>query len=697
MGLESRVFIVHMHADLALILFSEASILRMISNEYVWIITDVIANLIDSFNATSLLSMNGVLGIKRKLKETDQLRQNEFSQAWKQRFRAQNPTMPSLELNSRALVAYDTVWAIAFAIDRLLRKESFNSDFSAASTSNKILNFKVFDGGEDLLNQILQTNFVGLTGPVRISRQKGEALECSYDIINVVGNSYNVVGSWTEKGLNISSKQVVQWGGGSTSKTPRGWVKPVPSKKLKIAVPWERGFTKFVSVKPVHGKVGPQNQTYEITGFCIDVFKSVLRRLDYELAYELISYGTGNVTAGYYDDVVYQVYLQKFDAVVGDMTVLANRSKYVDFTQPYTESGLIMMVALSDTLSSDPWAFPRPFSPAMWITTVSFFIFTGAAVWCLEHRLNRQFRGKPWEQVLTFIWFSFSTLFATQRERIVSGLGKAVVIIWLFVAFVLVSSYTASLSSMLTEREVVPKVQSLESLITQNLPIGYHQGSFIDKFLVQQLGVNKSALRPYSSAQESADALKKGPNNGGLAAIFERAQTIPQNVILSTGCNDYVKLGPKYKTGGSAFVFPKGSPLVLDISKAILNLSESKEMQEILKRWFNSSESKCSVESGGVESNKMSIKNFWGIFLLTGCVSFLTLVYYLCRLLYRFVHRNENSVHVKSVSTRLRTFANYADKKEIPTLKRKRSKTATLSSGTGASTSSEIPVTSGQI
>ncbi|XP_057833453.2 glutamate receptor 2.7-like [Cryptomeria japonica] len=367
------------------------------------------------------------------------------------------------------------------------------------------------------------------------------------------------------------------------------------------------------------------------------------RRLDYELAYELIPYGTGNVTAGYYDDVVYQVYLQKFDAVVGDMTVLANRSKYVDLTQPYTESGLIMMVALSDKLSSDPWAFLRPFTPAMWITTVSFFIFTGAVVWCLEHRLNRQFRGKPWEQVLTFMWFSFSTLLATQRERIVSGLGKAVVIIWLF------------------------------------------------------LGVDESALRPYSSAQESADVLKKGPNNGGVAAIFERARTIPQNVILSTACNDYVKLGPKYTTGGSAFVFPKGSPFVSDISKAILNLSESKEMQEILKRWFNSSENKCSVESGGVESNKMSIKNFWGIFLLTGCVSFLTLVYYLCRLLYRFVHRNENSVHVKSVSTRLRTFANYADKKEIPTPKRKRSKTATLSSGTAASTSSEIPVSTGQI
>ncbi|GLJ41423.1 hypothetical protein SUGI_0857410 [Cryptomeria japonica] len=72
MGLESRVFIVHMHDDLALILFSEASKLGMIGSDYVWIITDACANLMDWFNATSLLSMSGVVGIRRTLQQTDQ-------------------------------------------------------------------------------------------------------------------------------------------------------------------------------------------------------------------------------------------------------------------------------------------------------------------------------------------------------------------------------------------------------------------------------------------------------------------------------------------------------------------------------------------------------------------------------------------------------------------------------------------------
>ncbi|GLJ41449.1 hypothetical protein SUGI_0857900 [Cryptomeria japonica] len=398
MTLESRVFIVHMHPDLALILFSEADKLGMISSDYVWIITDGFASLLDSFNASSLLSMKGVLGVKRKLNQTDEPRQKDFAERWEERFRTENPTIPRLKLNSRALVAYDTVWAVAFAIGRLLRQGSFNGGFSAASSSTKILNFKAFDGGEQLLNQILQTNFLGLSGPVQISRQTGEPSGCSYDIINVVDNRYNVVGSWTERGLNIYSEQAVTWGDGST-KTPRGWEIPLPGKKLKIAVPWDRGFTQFVRVKPDQ----PNQTNYEVTGFCIDVFKSVLKRLGYELPYELIPYGTGNITAGYYDDLVYQVYLKNYDAVVGNVAVIANRSKHVDFTQPYTETGVIMVVANSDGRSSDPGAFLRPFTPAMWMTTVAFFLFTGAVVWFLEHKQNREFRGNPRDQILTFI------------------------------------------------------------------------------------------------------------------------------------------------------------------------------------------------------------------------------------------------------------------------------------------------------
>ena len=45
--------------------------------------------------------------------------------------------------------------------------------------------------------------------------------------------------------------------------------------------------------------------------------------------------------------------MQVYDAVVGDITIVANRSLYVDFTLPYTESGVSMVVLVKDDKSKN--------------------------------------------------------------------------------------------------------------------------------------------------------------------------------------------------------------------------------------------------------------------------------------------------------------------------------------------------------
>lgn len=96
--------------------------------------------------------------------------------------------------------------------------------------------------------------------------------------------------------------------------------------------------------------------------------------------------------------------MQEFDAVVGDVTITMDRSKIVDFTQPYTASGLVVVVPTKVGGSSHAWSFMRPFTPLMWCTTGLFFLFTGLAIWILEHKKNRDFRGNPKKQVVTVLW-----------------------------------------------------------------------------------------------------------------------------------------------------------------------------------------------------------------------------------------------------------------------------------------------------
>jgi len=136
-------------------------------------------------------------------------------------------------------------------------------------------------------------------------------------------------------------------------------------------------------------------------------------------------------------------------------------------------------------------------------------------------------------------------------ERIVSSLSRLVIIIWLFVVLILTSSYTASLTSILTVQQMKPTITSVESLRASGAPVGYQDRSFVREYLQDQLGIDPKNLKNYSTAEGFADALTNGPDNGGVAAIFQEIPYV--RLFLSKQCG-YTMVGPTYRTGGLGFV-----------------------------------------------------------------------------------------------------------------------------------------------
>ena len=89
--------------------------------------------------------------------------------------------------------------------------------------------------------------------------------------------------------------------------------------------------------------------------------------------------------------------------MVGDIAITTDRAKVVDFTQPFIESGLVVVAPIKESKSS-AWAFLRPFTPMMWFVTGMFFFVVGTIMWILERRINDDFRGPARRQIVTIIW-----------------------------------------------------------------------------------------------------------------------------------------------------------------------------------------------------------------------------------------------------------------------------------------------------
>ncbi|KAK9670496.1 hypothetical protein RND81_13G205200 [Saponaria officinalis] len=552
---ESRIIVLHTYTNHGLNVLEVARSLHMLDSGYVWIATDWLTSVIDTdspLSSTSLSDVQGLLTLRYHAPQSK--RKAEFMSRWDDLIRKVDGN-GLFGLNTYGLYAYDTVWILAHALDEYF-SQGGNVSFSVSAMLSQLKDtnlhldaMKVFDGGERLLSNVRRVKISGLTGDIQYDSDRN-LINPAYDIVNVVGTGHITVGYWTNvSGLSLqpppnqaSSRNKlfsVIWPG-QTTDTPRGWVFPNNGKRLKIGVPNRVDYKEIVSYSA---------STNSFTGYCIDVFTSAVNLLPYALPYKLVPFGNG-IDNPNVNELLDMMSAGVFDAVIGDISITTNRTRVADFTQPYMESGLVV-VAQVKTKDSNAWAFLRPFTPRMWCTTLVFFIAVGAVIWVLEHRLNDEFRGPPRQQFATMLWFTLSTWFFAHRESIVSTLGRIVLIVWLFVVLIINSSYTASLTSILTVQQLSSPVKGIQSLVESNLPIGYRQGSFVHDYLKTELGVPESRLVSLKSENESAEALRKGPKNGGVAAIVNKKPYM--ELFLSTRC-EFSIVGQEFTKNGWGFV-----------------------------------------------------------------------------------------------------------------------------------------------
>ncbi|XP_010322804.1 glutamate receptor 2.8 [Solanum lycopersicum] len=610
---QTRVFIVHLQPYLASRLFLKAKEAGMMSTGYAWIITDVLTSLLDSVDPSVIeSSMQGVLGIKPYVPSTTELK--NFTKRWRKRFRQVYPDIDGVELNVFGLWAYDSITSLAEAVAKV--GITAIPKFKREDTRKNLTDIDALGTSElgSLLIHSMQniTLKAGLSGDFRIA--DGELQPSPYQIVNIIGTGQRSVGFWTEKDsisyklkmngkiAKTDNKQLgpIIWPGESTI-VPKGWDMSTSGKRLRVGVSVNGKLDEFIKVER-----DSKTQAIVATGLCLDFFKEIIESLPYAVSYVFIPFTMPDSrTSPDYDHLDNMEY----DVVVGDVTILAGQSKYVNFALPFPESGISTVVPVKDDERKNIWIFLKPLKSELWITTGAFFVFIGFVVWVLEHRVNKEFRGPKHKQVGMMFWFSFSTLVFAHRERVTSNLTRFVLIVWVFVVLVLTSSYTASLSSMLT----VQQLQPANDLINNGGYVGYLKGSFVEYFLMR-MQFDRSKLRSYSTLEEYNDALLRGSKNGGVSAIIDELPNL--TLFLNKYCRKYIMVGQTYKTDGFGLAFSEASPLVPDVSRAVLKMKEGGQFAKRGIQKYSSNETDCSQSNG--TSDSLTLDSFRGLFLIAG-------------------------------------------------------------------------------
>ncbi|XP_033145546.1 glutamate receptor 2.1-like [Brassica rapa] len=651
MTLPTRVFVVHIVELLASRFFAKAKEIGLMKQGYVWILTNAITDGLSLMNETELDTMQGVLGVKTYVPRSEEL--EAFKSRWKNRF-------PLSDLSVYGLWAYDATTALALAIE-----EAGTSNFTFVKTDamRKMSGFQglgVSQYGPKLLQTLSGVRFKGLAGDFRFINR--ELQPSVFEIVNVNGHGGRTIGYWMkEHGLlkNVDQTQAtmttfstwkdllrpVIWPGDTTF-VPKGWEIPTNGKRLKIGVPTNSGSPQFVKVTR-----DPITNSTTFSGFCIEYFEAVIQAMPYDVSYDF--YPIEDMD---YETLVYQVYLgvkhyqqfsscmsfltstkldslndslvllcleQKYDAVVGDTTISANRSKYVEFSLPYTPSGVGLVVPVKDNVKRSSTIFLMPLTWGLWLLSLLSFFIIAIVVWVLEHRVNPEFDGPGNYQISTILWFSFSIMVFAPSMSTLSFTLLCQFSFFTYLILVLTQSYTASLASLLTSQQLHPTVTNINSLLEKGEVVGYQSSSFVLERL-RESGFSDAKLVNYHGAEHCDELLSIGSARGGISAALMEVPYV--RVFLGQYCNKYKMVQTPFKVDGLGFVFPIGSPLVADVSRAILKVEESNKANQLENAWFKKIDESCSDPLTGPDPNpsvsfrKLGIDSFWVLFLTAAVV-----------------------------------------------------------------------------
>ena len=108
--------------------------------------------------------------------------------------------------------------------------------------------------------------------------------------------------------------------------------------------------------------------------------------------------------------------------------------------------------------------------------------------------------------------------------------------------------------------------------------------------------------------------------------------------------------------------------MAIDLSTAILALAENGDLQRIHDKWLL--KSSCTMESAELESDRLHLKSFWGLFLICGIACSIALFIYFMQIMHQLRTADPPDAITSEASSGrsrpLHRFLSLMDEKEDP-------------------------------
>jgi polar amino acid transport system substrate-binding protein len=328
-----------------------------------------------------------------------------------------------------------------------------------------------------------------------------------------------------------------------------------------------------VYTKPIEPFSFQQNG--EAVGFSIDLWDRIAKETDLE--YEIVWVDTVG-------DVITALKDGKADVGVAAVSITSEREGQIDFTTPFYESGLSILVdaqggGATDAIIDAVWSLG--FLKLMGVLTL-LLVITAHLVWFFERKANTEQFPEPYLQgIWESAWWAISTILSggcDAKGPMVIG-GRIVGAFWMLICIIVITYFTAAITTIMTVNQLSSDINGPGDLPGQR--VATVKGSTAEKYL----GRHRAQVIAFPTIDEAYAALGKKD----VKAVVYDAPILYYHVKNMGGGNQQV-VGRLFERQNYGIGLQQNSPHRKAINSALLKLRENGYLEELHTKWFGAEE-----------------------------------------------------------------------------------------------------------